>query len=219
MAQFDLLLTQNEEYQQINEELNQTNQELAEAKEISEKNEARLKMALVVSKSGVWDWDILKNTFYWSDEFLQIFGLPENTIAGFEAWTKALHPDDIEKASVKIQEAIENHTELMSDYRIILPGNEIRWIRSTGHVSYANNKPVRMIGLCMDITSQKTAEQELFLSKVRAEESEKLLAKIAGNFPNSFVSVIEKDLTVGFSGGQEFKRQNLNPNDFIGLTI
>ena len=214
-----LLKEKTEEIEAQNEELNQTNQKLAEAKEIAEKNEARLKMALRVSKSGAWDWNIQKKSFYWSDEFLQLFGLPENTVAGFEAWAKALHPDDIEKASLKIQEAIENHTELLNDYRIILPNNEIRWIRTTGNVTYVNNEPQRMIGLCMDITQQKMSEQELYNAKERAEESERLLAKIADNYPNSFVSVIEKDLTVGFSGGQEFKRQNLNPNDFVGLTL
>ena len=214
-----LLKEKTEEIEAQNEELNQTNQKLAEAKEIAEKNEARLKMALRVSKSGAWDWDIQEKTFYWSDEFLQLYGLPENTIAGFEAWVKALHPDDIERASLKIKEAIENHTELLNDYRIILPHNEIRWIRSTGKVTYVNNKPQRMVGLCMDITQQKMSEQELFNAKERVEESERLLAKIAENYPNSFVSVIEKDLTVGFSGGQEFKRQNLNPNDFVGLTL
>ena len=163
---------QNEEYQQINEELNQTIQELAEAREITKKNEERLKMALKVSNSGAWDWDILNDTFYWSDEFLQLFGLPADTIAGFEVWTKALHPDDVEMASTKIQEAIENHTELLNDYRIILPNSEIRWIRSTGHATYLNNKPARLIGLCMDITHQKKAEQELYNAKERAEANE-----------------------------------------------
>ncbi|MEI7724543.1 MAG: PAS domain S-box protein [Bacteroidota bacterium] len=178
--QFELLLqekteeieAQNEEYQQINEELLQTNQEIAVAKKNAEINAARLKMAMEVSKSGAWDWDILENTFHWSDEFLQLFGFPENTIAGFEAWTKALHPDDVEKASAKIQEAIENHTELLNDYRIILPNKEIRWIRATGNAIYLNNKPARMIGLCMDITRQKTAEQELHHAKERAEANE-----------------------------------------------
>ena len=162
---------QNEEYQQINEELTQTNQEIAEARKNAEINEARLKMAMEVSKSGAWDWDILKNTFYWSDEFLQLFGLPENTIAGFDAWTKALHPDDVEGAATKIQEAIENHTELLNDYRIILPNSEIRWIRATGHATYLNNKPARMIGLCMDVTYLKQTEKalnnrEILLNKV-----------------------------------------------------
>ena len=135
--------------------------ELRSAKEKAEYNEARLKMAQEVSQSGSWDWDMLNNTFFWSDEFLQLFGLPGNTIAGFEAWTKAVHPDDVEIASMRIQEAIENRTELINDYRVVVPGDEIRWIRSTGHCTYINDKPVRMIGMCLDITNQKKSESEI----------------------------------------------------------
>ena len=190
----EVIKAQNEEYQQINEELIQTNQDLAEARKNAEINEARMKLAMEISKSGAWDWDILKNTFYWSDEFLLLFGLPANTIAGFEAWTKALHPDDIERASIKIQEAIENRTELLNDYRIILPNNEIRWIRATGHTTYLNNKPERMIGLCMDITWQKMAEQELYNSKERAEESE---AIIKASMENSQAGIVIAEYPTG----------------------
>jgi PAS domain S-box-containing protein len=51
------------------------------------------------------------------------------------------------------------------------------------------------------------------------QESEQLLKSIADNFPNSFLSVINEDYTIGWSGGQEFKNQGINPNDFVGLTL
>lgn len=63
-----------------------------------------------------------------------------------------------------------------------------------------------------DITKRKENEKTI-------QENEKLLNTIAENFPNTFVSIIEKDLTVGFSSGLEFKKLKLNPDDFIGLTI
>ncbi|MFZ4706927.1 MAG: PAS domain S-box protein [Bacteroidales bacterium] len=155
--------------------------ELIQARVRAEENEFRIKLAQNVSNAGMWEWDILKNSFYWSDEFLQVYGLPSNTLAGFETWSKALHPDDIESASLKIQEAIENHTELLNDYRIILPNNEIRWIRSSGHTDYVDDKPVRMLGLCWDFTSQKLAEQELLKAKEKAEESDRLKSAFLAN--------------------------------------
>ena len=63
-----------------------------------------------------------------------------------------------------------------------------------------------------DITERKQAEEKL-------HESESLLLKIAENYPNSYISIIEKDLTVGFSSGQEFTKQNLDPSQFVGLTL
>ena len=156
-------------------------EDLRLAKEKAEENLAMLKMAQKVSNSGTYDWDILNNTFYWSDEFLHLFGLPKNTIAGFATWKNIMHPDDFEIATGRIREALNNHTELLSDYRIIFPGNGIKWIRSTGHTTYVNDKPVRMIGMCMDITYQKTVEQELVYAKNKAEESDRLKSAFLAN--------------------------------------
>ena len=46
-----------------------------------------------------------------------------------------------------------------------------------------------------------------------------LLQEIAANYPHSYLSVIDEDLTVGFTAGQEFKKQNLDPGSFVGLTL
>jgi PAS domain S-box-containing protein len=126
----------------------------------------RLTLSLEVSKAGTWDWDIPNGTSYWSDEFLKIFGMEPDTVPGFESWTKSIHPDDIETASKSVQDAIDEKTDLLSDYRILLPDGTLRWIRSTGKVTYENEIPKRMIGLCIDFTDQKRAEEAL-------DESEK----------------------------------------------
>ncbi|MCP4337705.1 MAG: response regulator [Desulfobulbaceae bacterium] len=59
------------------------------------------------------------------------------------------------------------------------------------------------------------------LSKSLSEiqENETLLIKITENYPNSYVSIIEKDFTVALIAGQEFKKQNINPKKFEGLHI
>ena len=48
-------------------------------------------------------------------------------------------------------------------------------------------------------------------------EQEKLLRVMAANFPHSYVVIIEKDLTISFCAGQEFKKQNLDPRSIVGL--
>jgi hypothetical protein len=50
-------------------------------------------------------------------------------------------------------------------------------------------------------------------------ESEGLLRQIAANYPNSYLSIIEPDLTIGFTAGQEFRNQGLDPAAFVGLTL
>lgn len=63
-----------------------------------------------------------------------------------------------------------------------------------------------------DITERKNAEESL-------RENEKLLMKIAENYPNSYLSIINKDLTVGFTSGQAFKRKGLDPDQFVGKNL
>lgn len=63
-----------------------------------------------------------------------------------------------------------------------------------------------------DITERKQEE-------IKRRENANLLLKIAENYPNSYLSIIEKDFTIGFTSGQEFKKQNLDPKEFLGLTI
>ncbi|MFC1508486.1 PAS domain S-box protein [Candidatus Omnitrophota bacterium] len=50
-------------------------------------------------------------------------------------------------------------------------------------------------------------------------ESEELLRKMADNYPNSYISIIEKDYTIGFTGGREFKKQYLDSKQFVGFTL
>lgn len=73
--------------------------------------------------------------------------------------------------------------------------------------------------------AQKTIEKmdiqyrEIQKAKEALKEKEELLRKMAENYPNSYVSIIEKDFTVGFTSGLEFKKQNTNPEQFVGLPL
>jgi PAS domain S-box-containing protein len=71
---------------------------------------------------------------------------------------------------------------------------------------------IKILSVARDITERKQAEKQL-------RESESLLRTMAENYPNSYISIIEKNLTIGFTSGQEFKKQNLDPSQFVGLTL
>ncbi|NOR51991.1 MAG: PAS domain S-box protein, partial [Gammaproteobacteria bacterium] len=49
--------------------------------------------------------------------------------------------------------------------------------------------------------------------------NEQLLRTMAENYPNAYVSIIENDFTIGFTSGQEFKKLNLDPKQFIGQSL
>jgi two-component sensor histidine kinase/CheY-like chemotaxis protein len=60
---------------------------------------------------------------------------------------------------------------------------------------------------------------KLFEANKTIIAKEKMLFSIADNYPNSYISIIESDYSIGFTAGQEFKKQNLDPNQFVGLQL
>ncbi|MHA1612672.1 MAG: PAS domain-containing protein [Promethearchaeota archaeon] len=56
-------------------------------------------------------------------------------------------------------------------------------------------------------------------SKLKYRKSENMLRDIAANYPKSYISIIEKNLTIGFTSGREFQKLKLDPNSYIGLSL
>jgi two-component system sensor histidine kinase UhpB len=99
------------------------------------------------------------------------------------------------------------------------------------------NKTGNAMGIivCLDskpLTNRDVAESlfAIFTERVSAElerkraeddlrDSEKLLREMAANYPNSYVAIVEKDLTVGFISGQEFAKTGGDPEQAIGLKL
>ena len=126
-------------------------------------NVQRLELAQNVAKAGIWDWDVVSGQLEWSRQMFNLFGLDkQKTMASFEAWRSTLHPEDLEIASRRIDTALKARMQLNSDYRILLPDGQTRWINAVGKGEYdIQGRPVRMIGVCIDITERKQAEEFL----------------------------------------------------------
>ncbi|NTU50124.1 MAG: PAS domain-containing protein, partial [Desulfobulbaceae bacterium] len=123
----------------------------------------RWSLAQRAAVAGAWYWEIGTNEIYWSDELYELFGLePQKKEAGFETWRKLLHSEDRQQAEQRISQAISDHLPLNSEYRIITPAGELRWIRALGDTDYDEQGLARnMTGICIDITKTKKAEEAL----------------------------------------------------------
>lgn len=123
----------------------------------------RFEMAQHAAGVGVWDWNLKTGHIEWTPEMFLLFGLdPQKGTASFESWNAVLHPEDRKKASAKIDEALKNHSFLNNEYRIIRPDGQVMWINALGKGIYDDqNKPIRMMGICMDINERKNAEEIL----------------------------------------------------------
>ena len=128
----------------------------------------KLSLAQEASRAGAWEWDIANNTFDWSPEMRRLLGISPETSAGVDTLINIVHPDDREMVAQDIQKRlIESSAGQLSEFRVILPDHEVRQIRVTGRTFHEGSRPLRMTGLCMDITEHKRAEDELRRSQER----------------------------------------------------
>ncbi|MEI7434038.1 MAG: PAS domain S-box protein, partial [Methanomicrobiales archaeon] len=130
--------------------------------------EARLRLALRSAKSGTWDWDFPTGKLVWSPEFFELLGLSPDVPPSFETWLATLHPDDRKPSMEKIDQSVQDHKELWNEYRVLLPDGGLRWIGAAGSTSYNDKgEPLRMSGICIDISERKQAEEALRESEQR----------------------------------------------------
>jgi len=125
----------------------------------------KYKYALENSHIGVWEWDMLTNKVYHSNESKIIFGYENSEMNLSDTnWTERIHPDDLESLQTVVNEHIQNvTTEYISEHRILCNDGSYKWVLDRGKVvDYdANNNPIRFIGTTIDITKRKEDEESL----------------------------------------------------------
>lgn len=135
-----------------------------------ERSNARLKLALEVARLGTWDWDLAADEIIWSDDLYEIHGYrPGEVRPSYEAWSARVHPEDALNAKQKVREAHISGRPFRYVYRSLAPDETITWCDARAHVEFdGNGKPARMLGIVMDITEHKTAEerQRLMVSEL-----------------------------------------------------
>jgi PAS domain S-box-containing protein len=125
-------------------------------------NEERLRLAQTSGNVGVWDWNTITNGLNFTPELEQLYGLNPGTIKTYNDWRQLTHPDDIEIIEHERDEKIANHEQFDLEFRIFHKSGEIRWLSAKGGGIYNQDGDLtRVLGINMDITKRKNAEEEL----------------------------------------------------------
>ncbi|MGE5394322.1 MAG: PAS domain S-box protein [Candidatus Saccharibacteria bacterium] len=134
------------------------------------------------AKIGNWDWDLLADTVWWSDEMYRIFGLEsDNYIPSMEANSRYIHQEDMEIYEKQVWYAIHHKIELNADLRIVTPKGKLKYCNSRARVEVdAQGVPVRFYGTFADISERKMAE-------IHLQQSEDRLSKIFHSSPSAII--------------------------------
>jgi len=127
------------------------------------RREAQLAEAQRIAHLGSYEWDVATNTVRRSEELLRIFGAAAGELKPtFEGYLERVHPDDRDRTRRTIEEACRGGTPFEFEERIVRPDGAIRVLHSQGHwVLDDRRQPLRLVGICHDITERRQAEAQL----------------------------------------------------------
>jgi PAS domain S-box-containing protein len=138
--------------------------------------DTNLKLALAAARLDLWEWDIPSNRVTWSNRLHETLSTPPRSFGGtYEAFLEYVHPEDRPGFVSSLKSTLEDpeegdHFDL--DLRVLRPGGEVRCLHLQSQVFRdQTGKPLRMMGVGMDITERKRAEETLRRLKRRFEEA------------------------------------------------
>ena len=135
--------------------------ELKKAQRALAERNVQLALAGKAGLVGTYAHDINTDMMQISEGYAAIHGLPEGTTESSRSeWKRRVHPEDLaRKLAVESKAIRERRGEYSVEYRIVRDG-EVRWIESRGFISYdSDGSPQRIIGVNIDITERKRAEE------------------------------------------------------------
>lgn len=125
-----------------------------------QESENRLELAFEAAPMAVWEWNVALRKIYWSPSFERLHGFVSGTFEGeLEDFEKIIHQDDRLKFRKSIEEAIQGSEKYQFEYRVIEENDSIKWFETFGRIFYdSEGLPVRILGICIDITVRRYAE-------------------------------------------------------------
>ncbi len=140
-----------------------------------ERAQERLRMAVRAGAVGVWDWDLLTDTVYYSPEWKAHVGYQDHEIGSELAeWESRLHPDDVAHAKDSLRRFLEGPQRdvFQTEFRLRHRDGAYRWILSLASLTRdETGRPARLLGCHVDITPQKKAQQALSESEARLRDT------------------------------------------------
>jgi diguanylate cyclase (GGDEF)-like protein/PAS domain S-box-containing protein len=141
--------------------------------------EMRYREAQRIAKLGNWEWNLVTNASWWSEELYRILEEdPERFPATFESFVTKFHPDD-RQALIDGQQSVRQGASPYSpvESRVVLADGRLKLIEQLLEMRVDEyGQPAAVVGTVRDITEQRALEQRLLESETRYATTVELAA-------------------------------------------
>jgi two-component system, sensor histidine kinase and response regulator len=132
----------------------------------------RLSLATQVGNVGVWDWDVQTNSVNWDERMYDIYGIARGTAIDYDRWRATVVAEDLPAYEAALQQAIAGKSPEVSEFRILRADGSLHHVQAAQGVMLDRAGTVRhVIGLNVDITVRKLAEEALRASETRFQRA------------------------------------------------
>jgi two-component sensor histidine kinase len=146
--------------------------------------EERLRQALNASGMvGTFAWHVQSDTFYSDARFAEMFSVDPakgGKGAPLSDYLAGIHLDDVQRVADAVKHTVLTHEKYVQEYRLLQKDGSIRWVEVRGeYLCSENGEPDRFVGVVVDVTNQKNAQER---QRLLALEADHRVKNIFANF-------------------------------------
>ncbi len=132
--------------------------------------EERLELAQSAGEILLWEWNAKTDQIIVSLRTGVFAGMNLSEITTRKELVKRVHPQDIPRLQAAFEVALAGDRDFFAEHRVVLPPAQTRWLAHRGRVYFGpHGEPERMLGVALDVTHRKLAEEALIQEKERAQ--------------------------------------------------
>lgn len=156
-------------------------------------NEERLRLATETGRVGIWDWNVRTDQISWTDSLYEMHGVTKEQALCLKTFASLVHPEDRDLVAKSIDAALTNDAPYELEFRILKPNGEIGWVFTNAVVFRDGGRPIRLVGVTVDITDRKRAEAERDVVLAR-EQGLRRAAEEANRLKDEFLATMSHEL-------------------------
>jgi chemotaxis protein methyltransferase CheR len=120
-------------------------------------------MALTGATDGLWDWDLLKETVFYSNQFRKSLGFsPEAFTGTIDFFKNQLHPDERQSIIDALDKHLTSREPFEKECRLQTTSGQYRWFFTRAQAVWdEEGNPIQLAGWIQDITDSKRGQQKL----------------------------------------------------------
>ncbi|HEX6722657.1 MAG TPA: ATP-binding protein, partial [Burkholderiaceae bacterium] len=156
-------------------------------------SQSRLQIALEAAAIGDWGIDLATGITRHSMQHDRCYGYSE-PIADWntERFLASIHPDDRPRVTRSVEQAVLERTPWHEDFRVVWPDGSVHWLSSRCVFLGEAGEPGFIVGVVIDITARKQAE-DLRVHSVRLEAENRQIQE-ANRLKSEFLANMSHEL-------------------------